>query len=172
MTVTCYIGLGSNLLNPHRQLVAASKALSSLPETKLVKVSPFYQTPPLGPPGQPDYLNAVACIETDLDAHTLLSHLQAIERQQGRQRQQHWGPRTLDLDILLFGSAIVNDPQLTIPHPQLRHRAFVLVPLAAIAPGLTLPDGSSVGELLANVATDGIVRLCVGEECASTGQRS
>lgn len=147
-----YIGLGSNLDDPRRQLGRALEALAALPETRRVSVSSFYRSPPLGPADQPDYLNAVAGLLTRLAPADLLAALQAIETGQGRRRDgPRWGPRTLDLDLLLHGSAQLATPELTLPHPGLRERAFVLVPLAEVAPGLRLPDGAAVARLAAAV---------------------
>jgi 2-amino-4-hydroxy-6-hydroxymethyldihydropteridine diphosphokinase len=143
-----YVGLGSNLDGPRRQLERALEAMASLPRTRLVAVSGFYLNPPLGPPGQPDYLNAVAGLLTRLEPEALLAALQEIEVAQGRLREGvRWGPRTLDLDLLLHGTARRDSAKLTLPHPGLRERAFVIVPLAEIAPGLRLPDGTLVARL-------------------------
>jgi 2-amino-4-hydroxy-6-hydroxymethyldihydropteridine diphosphokinase len=132
--VDAYIGLGSNLAAPHRQLVAALQALAALPETRLRAVSSFYRSAPVGFTDQPDFVNAVACIETSLAPRALLEHLLAIEARHGRVRMQRNGPRSLDLDLLAHGPAVVDEPGLTLPHPRMHERAFVLVPLAEIAP--------------------------------------
>lgn len=130
-----YIGLGSNLADPAAQLQAAVTALTSLPGSTLIAVSSVYASLPLGPSDQPDYLNAVAALDTSLEPLQLLDHLQQIELQQGRQRKtERWGPRTLDLDILLYGDASIHSTHLQVPHPRMAERAFVLVPLAEIAP--------------------------------------
>lgn len=155
-----YVGLGSNLGDPPAQLRRALASLGGLPATRLLSVSSFYRSPPLGPAGQPDYLNAVAGLLTTLPALELLAALQAIETAQGRRRDgERWGPRTLDLDLLLHGDARLASPSLTLPHPGLRERAFVLVPLAEIAPGLRLPDGTAVARLAGAVDTGGLERL-------------
>ncbi len=147
----CYIGLGSNLANPPQQLHTAIAKLSALPYIQVINISQFYQTTPVGPQDQPDFVNAVVAIDTSLNAIDLLSQLQHIEQQQGRIRQQRWGPRTLDLDLLLYGDAIINTPQLTVPHPELLNRRFVIEPLLEIAPMLTLPDGGYLRDLASHL---------------------
>lgn len=145
-----YLALGSNLADPLHQVDAALAALDTLPQTTRVATSSLYRTPPYGPPDQPDYLNAVVALETDLAAETLLDHTQRIEREHGRVRKaERWGPRTLDLDILLFGDAVINTPCLTVPHYDMHNRAFMLLPLLEIAPQLTLPDGTPLAPVLA-----------------------
>lgn len=144
-----YIALGSNLASPLEQVNAAVKALGEIPETRLVTVSSFYRTPPLGPQDQPDYLNAAVALETTLAPEVLLSHTQRIELQQGRIRKaERWGPRTLDLDIMLFGQAIIHTDNLTVPHYDMYNRGFMLWPLYEIAPSLTFPDGISLQQRL------------------------
>ncbi len=154
----CYIGLGSNLDNPHGQLTRAFEALSQLPDSALVARSPLYRSAPVGPP-QPDYLNAVARLDTLLEPLALLDALQDIEQRHQRVRTQHWGPRTLDLDLLLYDEQTLNTPRLTLPHPEMAQRAFVLYPLADIAPQLTLPTGTSLASLLAACPFVGLERL-------------
>jgi 2-amino-4-hydroxy-6-hydroxymethyldihydropteridine diphosphokinase len=146
--VQAYIGIGSNLADPGSQVRRALQALDTLPHSRCTARSPLYRSKPLGPPEQPDYLNAVAELVTELPALALLAALQTIENNHGRVRSQHWGPRTLDLDILLYGDLIVHEPCLTIPHPRLPERAFVLYPLRDIAPALKLPDGRELQTLL------------------------
>ena len=148
--VRAYIGLGSNLNGPIGQVRQALEALRTLPHTRLKACSPLYRSRPLGPPGQADYINAVADIDTKLPALELLTALQWLENRQGRVRAERWGPRTLDLDILLYGDLLLDDPRLTIPHPRLPERAFVLYPLRDIAPQLRLPDGRDLDVLLGN----------------------
>jgi len=144
-----YIALGSNLASPLEQVNAAVKALGEIPQTRLVAVSSFYRTPPLGPQDQPDYLNAAVALETTLTPEELLSHTQRIELQQGRVRKaERWGPRTLDLDIMLFGQAVMNTDTLTVPHYDMHNRGFMLWPLHEIAPSLTFPDGISLQQKL------------------------
>jgi 2-amino-4-hydroxy-6-hydroxymethyldihydropteridine diphosphokinase len=158
--VTAYIGLGSNLEEPRAQLERALDALTRLQQSELLEHSAFYRSAPMGPADQPDYVNAVAALHTALAPLELLDALQAIERAQGRQRgPQRWGPRTLDLDILLYGGRTIDSPRLTIPHPGLAERNFVLVPLFEIAPELVLPDGRTLAALVAACPGDGLVRL-------------
>lgn len=161
MTVTrAYIGLGSNLNRPREQLLTALSSLAALPHSRLAAVSSFYLSEPLGPADQPCYLNAVAALDTDLAPLALLDGLQAIERCQGRRRQaQRWGPRTLDLDILLIGDLSLDLPRLKVPHYHMHARAFVLYPLAEIAPELNLPDGTTLAQLLASCPFVGLQRL-------------
>lgn len=144
-----YIAIGSNLASPLEQVNAAVQALSDIPQSRLVAVSAFYRTPPLGPPDQPDYLNAAVVLETSLDAETLLDNTQRIELQQGRQRKaERWGPRTLDLDIMLFGDNVINTERLTVPHYDMKNRGFMLWPLFEVAPELTFPSGESLQTIL------------------------
>ncbi|WP_371974501.1 2-amino-4-hydroxy-6-hydroxymethyldihydropteridine diphosphokinase [Lelliottia nimipressuralis] len=144
-----YIAIGSNLASPLEQVNAAVQALSEIPQSRLVKVSAFYRTPPLGPQDQPDYLNAAVVLETSLDAETLLDSTQRIELQQGRQRKaERWGPRTLDLDIMLFGDEVINTERLTVPHYDMKNRGFMLWPLWEVAPELTFPNGESLQAIL------------------------
>ncbi len=155
-----YLGLGSNLAEPRRQLEAALAALADLPASHLVAVSAFYASDPLGPPDQPRYVNAVAALDTDLAPLELLDATQAIEQQQGRVRKdERWGPRTLDIDILLFGERLIDEPRLQVPHYHLHARAFVLYPLADLAPALQLPDGRRLPDLLSACPFEGLERL-------------
>lgn len=142
-----YIALGSNLSDPQAQLMAALRAMNVLPNTQVIAVSSFYQSQPLGPQDQPDYVNAVACLETDLAPLVLLDELQRIEHEQGRVRLRRWGERTLDLDILLYSDQILQSERLTVPHYDMHQREFVVIPLVEIAPDLVLPKGESVSEL-------------------------
>ena len=140
--VIVYIGLGSNLNHPTQQLDIAVLALKQLLNTQLLAVSHFYETTPVSTLEQPNFINAVACLKTQLSPQALLYALQNIEREQGRiQTQEKNGPRTLDLDILLYRDQIIHEADLTIPHPRFLERAFVLTPLLEIAPNLILPDG-------------------------------
>ncbi len=136
---TAFVGLGSNLADPVRQVEAALDELDRVPQTRLVKRSSLYRTKPVGYAAQPDFVNAVAQIETGLPPERLLDELQAIEARHGRERSFPNAPRTLDLDLLLFGKQVVQTERLTVPHPRLRERAFVLDPLREIAPDLELP---------------------------------
>lgn len=156
----CYIGLGANLVEPVAQLQAAVTALGQLPETELVQVSRFYSSKPMGPQDQPDYVNAVAALDTRLTPLALLHALQQIELAHGRQRKaERWGPRTLDLDILLFGMQQIDHPELTVPHYGMQLREFVLYPLAELAPDLILPDGVALQSLLQQVPLNGLTPL-------------
>ena len=156
-----YLALGSNLADPLHQVDAALNALDALPQTQRIATSPFYRTPPYGPPEQPDFLNAAVALETDLSAEALLDHTQRIEREHGRVRKaERWGPRTLDLDILLFGDRLIDEPRLKVPHYQIQERAFVLYPLAELAPqDLRLADGRTIPALLAACPFVGLERL-------------
>ncbi len=154
-----YIGLGSNLDDPRRQVSQALAELGSLPGSRLLASSSLYRTPPMGPPGQPDYINAVAQIETALSPHALLDALQAIERAHDRVRSVRWGPRTLDLDLLLYDQQEIADERLCVPHPGLTERAFVVLPLLEIAPTLRVPGFGALAERGAQLDSHGIHRL-------------
>ena len=154
-----YIGMGSNLAEPAEQLRSALQALAQLPDTQLAGVSAFYQSDSLLP-GQPRYTNAVAALDSRLAPLQLLDALQAIETGQGRERLERWGPRTLDLDILLFGDRLIDEPRLKVPHYHMQARAFVLYPLAELAPAdLRLADGRLLKDLLAACPFAGLERL-------------
>ncbi|WP_058542225.1 2-amino-4-hydroxy-6-hydroxymethyldihydropteridine diphosphokinase [Pseudomonas fluorescens] len=154
-----YIGMGSNLAEPAEQLRSAIQALAQLPDTQLVGVSAFYQSDSLLP-GQPRYTNAVASLDSRLAPLDLLDALQAIETGQGRERLERWGPRTLDLDILLFGDRQIDEARLKVPHYHMQARAFVLYPLAELAPtDLRLADGRLLKDLLAACPFAGLERL-------------
>lgn len=147
--LTAYIGLGSNLADPQAQLQRALSELAVLPQSRLLAQSSLYRSPPMGPQDQPDYLNAVAAVDTALSPLALLDELQALELAHQRVRGEHWGPRTLDLDLLLYGEQRIDLPTLKVPHPGLYTRNFVLYPLAEIAPELVIPGFGALGELLA-----------------------
>ncbi|MDG2944284.1 2-amino-4-hydroxy-6-hydroxymethyldihydropteridine diphosphokinase [Bisgaard Taxon 10/6] len=147
-----YIALGSNLNAPAEQLNTAVKAIAALPQTSVEKVSSYYGSKPMGPQDQPDYVNAVLQIQTELSPPALLDELQRIENEQGRVRLRRWGERTLDLDILLYDNLKMQSERLTIPHYDMQNREFVIVPLAEIAPERILPDGKTVAELMRNFA--------------------
>ncbi len=154
MTVA-YIAIGSNLASPLEQVNAALKALGDIPESHILTVSSLYRTPPLGPQDQPDYLNAAVALETSLAPEELLNHTQRIELQQGRVRKaERWGPRTLDLDIMLFGNEVINTERLTVPHYDMKNRGFMLWPLFEIAPELVFPDGEMLRQILHTRAFD------------------
>ena len=150
--IIAYIAIGSNLASPLEQVNAAVQALGEIPQSKIVAVSSFYRTPPLGPQDQPDYLNAAVVLETALNAETLLDNTQRIELQQGRVRKaERWGPRTLDLDIMLFGHETINTERLTVPHYDMKNRGFMLWPLFEVAPDLIFPDGIPLRTILDNL---------------------
>lgn len=154
-----FVGLGSNLDEPDAQLRAARRALEQVQDTVLEEMSPVYRTAPMGPADQPDFLNAVAALRTDLDPFVLLDRLQDIETAHGRVRRQHWGPRTLDLDLLLYGESVLWHPRLQLPHPGLHQRGFVLYPLADIAPRFRVPGRGLVQDLLAGLAASEVRRV-------------
>lgn len=154
-----YVALGSNLNNPRHQLELALEALARLPHSRLRARSGWYQSKAIGPGEQPDYLNGVVMIETSLEPHTLLDHLQAIEAAQGRTRGERWAARTLDLDILLYGEKVIASERLQIPHPRLAERNFVLYPLADISPDLLLPNGVTLASLLRRCPSSGLERV-------------
>ncbi|EHY9859202.1 2-amino-4-hydroxy-6-hydroxymethyldihydropteridine diphosphokinase [Vibrio parahaemolyticus] len=150
--ITAYIAVGSNLADPVSQAQQAIEALKTLPNSEFVQASSLYSSTPMGPQNQPDYINAVVAIKTNLTPLELLDCTQAIEQEQGRVRKdERWGPRTLDLDIVLYGNEVINSERLIVPHYGMREREFVLYPLAEIAPSLQLPDGTEVSELLEQV---------------------
>lgn len=164
--VTVYIGIGSNLSDPMRQLRLAAAALRQLPQSRYLGDSGVYRSRALplpearpGEAAQPDYRNAVAAIETGLDAHDLLERLQAIELRQGRVRDEHWGPRTLDLDILLYGGEQIDDSRLRVPHPEMCRRDFVLVPLQRLAPGLEIPGHGKLADMIERCPSNGLQYL-------------
>jgi 2-amino-4-hydroxy-6-hydroxymethyldihydropteridine diphosphokinase len=162
MSTMAFVALGSNLAHPRRQIARAQAALARLPRTRIVACSPNYVTAPVAcAVDQPDYVNAVVALRTSLPPCALLMHLQAIERAQGRQRSAaapRNAPRTLDLDLLLFGRRRVRLPQLTIPHPRMHERAFVLTPLQDIAPGVTIPGRGLAQRLRQSVRGQRIAR--------------
>lgn len=183
--VRVFIGLGSNLAGPVKQVRQALHALVRLPASRLYAQSSLYRNPPMGPAWQPDFVNAVAELRTDLTPRALLAALQRIELRQGRKRGKvRWGPRTLDLDILLWGGRQLKLQGLTVPHPGIADRAFVLYPLAELAPGLDVPGYGRVEQLLAGVNTSTLIRVggpaaipadgpmrVASADAASSGQR-
>jgi 2-amino-4-hydroxy-6-hydroxymethyldihydropteridine diphosphokinase len=158
-----YIGLGSNLGdhggNPETQLHQAIESISQHPDINLMAVSPRYQTQAIGPGNQPDYINAVARLNTELSPLDLLDCLQQIEHQQGRVRTIRWGARTIDLDILLYNDRVIDSERLTVPHPRMHERAFVLAPLRDLNASIVLPNGENILSLLANCSDQGIVKF-------------
>ena len=158
--VAAYIGLGSNLADPALQIKSARTAIAQIAGVRELAFSSLYHSPPMGPQDQPDYVNAVMGVTTDLPPIDLLRCLQRIENEQGRVRKsERWGARTLDLDMLIYGDQIIELPDLIVPHPGLTERAFVLYPLHEIAPQLLVPGKSSVADLLAKCPMNGLERL-------------
>jgi 2-amino-4-hydroxy-6-hydroxymethyldihydropteridine diphosphokinase len=159
--VTAYVGLGSNLDHPRRQITDALKELVDLPKSRLLAHSSLYRSRPIGPADQPDYINAVAALATRLTPESLLDALQSLENRHGRVRTgERWGPRTLDLDLLLYSDMRIDGFRLQVPHPRMAERAFVLVPLAEIAPGdLPIPGLGKLGTLLSRLSEEAVERL-------------
>ncbi|WP_151671832.1 2-amino-4-hydroxy-6-hydroxymethyldihydropteridine diphosphokinase [Nitrincola schmidtii] len=157
--VRCFIGLGSNLNDPIKQVQSALIELAEHPYITLIGQSRLYRSEPVGPEGQPDYINAVAEIYTQLEPLPLLDALQQIENAHQRLRLQHWGPRTLDLDLLLYGEITLNTERLIVPHPFITERNFVLRPLADLDSELSLPDGQKIINCLANCPMGTLAQL-------------
>ncbi|WP_188152318.1 2-amino-4-hydroxy-6-hydroxymethyldihydropteridine diphosphokinase [Teredinibacter waterburyi] len=155
---TAFIGLGSNQQHPQLQVIRACTSLALHPQIQLLAVSPWYSSKAVGPE-QPDYINGAVKICTSLAPEPLLDALQTIENQQGRVRTQHWGPRTLDLDLLLYGEQTINSERLKVPHPYLAERNFVLQPLLAIEPSLHLPDGRAINTIAWQIGTENLFQL-------------
>ncbi len=160
MTLAC-IGLGGNLGDAAQTLRGAFTALSLLPQTRLLARSQLYATPAWGNEAQPPFINAAAVLETALSAPDLLQALLEIERASGRVRDPavHWGPRVLDLDLLLYGTEVIDLPQLKVPHPYLHERAFALVPLAEIAPDALIPGQGRVRDAVMRIETSQITSI-------------
>ncbi len=157
-----FIALGANLADPLQQIRQAVSALRQLSESQFLACSPLYGSKPMGPADQPDYVNGVVSLLTDLPPHALLDATQAIEREQGRVRKaERWGPRTLDLDLLLYGEQMINDDRLTVPHYGMKERAFVLLPLFDLAPELVLPCGTPLRSLATTCDRSGLAPLTV-----------
>jgi len=158
--IIAYIGLGSNLggdfVSPKQNIASAIEALGEIQSTQMISASSLYESKPVGPQDQGDYINAVVKLETDLNATELLNSLQTIENDHGRERKQHWGPRTLDLDILLFGDQIIKNERLTVPHSEICNRPFVLVPLAEIEPDCVIPEKGLVNDLISKLDIAGL----------------
>lgn len=161
MAVIAYIGLGANLGDAEATVRAALVALHALPATRCLAASRLYRTPAWGRLDQPAFVNAAAALETSLAPEALLDALLALERSHGRERLdgERWGPRTLDLDVLLFGAAVIDSPRLRVPHPHLHERAFALLPLAEIAPQAPIPGHGTVQAALAQLETGGLVPI-------------
>ncbi len=154
-----YIGIGSNLENPKEQVSSAISQVDELANVVVTAHSSFYQTTPIGPEGQPDYINAVIQIDTYLSAHQLLNELQNIENQHGRTREVRWGARTLDLDILLFGEETLCDDRLQVPHPRMLERNFVIIPLAEVVPDYVFANGHDIQSTVETLGTIGIHKI-------------
>lgn len=160
-----YIGIGSNLDSPRQQVVRSVAELRKLADCRVTGVSSLYRSAPMGPPEQPDFVNAVAALLTTLGPHELLRALQDIENAHGRRRGgERWGPRTLDLDLLVFSDIRLSDDTLTVPHPGIRERNFVLLPLCELVPQLTIPGLGKVTELAAVVANSDARIEIIGPE--------
>lgn len=160
--VRAYIGLGSNLGDPILQIRAALSELDQLPDTHLLRASCFYRTPPWGNPDQADFVNAVAEVETLLTARQLLDALLHVETCAGRVRGgERWGPRLIDLDLLIHGDTRIDEESLRVPHPRMAERAFVIVPLAELEPTLRLPGHGVVSELLESMDATSCMRIAV-----------
>ena len=154
-----YVGIGSNLLDPAAQVKSALAELGRLPRTRLVKASSLYRTAPIGFAGQPDFVNAVASLETSLQPAELLAELQAVENRHARERSFKDAPRSLDLDLLLFDEIIQARAELTLPHPRMHERAFVLKPLLEIAPGIAIPGVGPAAARLPEIAGQQVERI-------------
>ena len=155
-----YVGLGSNLAQPEQQVSQALRAIESLPASHISATSSLYISRPMGPQDQPSYVNAVVEVQTEMQAVEFHHCLQKIELEHGRVRKaERWGPRTLDLDILIFGTQVIDSVELTVPHYGMKEREFVLYPLHEIAPELQLPNGPKLTELLINCPLNGLEKL-------------
>lgn len=156
----CFIALGSNQADPALQVSHAVTELAKLPQSRLLACSALYRSAPLGPQDQPAFINAVVMLDTELEPEALLDALQDIEQRRGRVRKaERWGPRILDLDLLLYGDRIIDTPRLQVPHYHMHARSFVLYPLAELAADLTLPDGTSLQQLLTTCPPTDLERL-------------
>lgn len=156
-----FVGLGSNLDDPVQRVCEALEMLGGVRDSSLVRCSPLYATAPWGEPDQPDFINAVAEVATELDPGRFLEELQALERRAGRIRDpdRRWGPRRLDLDLLWFDGTSIDRPELVVPHPRMHQRAFVLQPLADLDPGLELPGRGRVDHLLESLDRSGVRQI-------------
>ena len=169
MTVVAYISVGSNLNNPYQQVKSAIGKLKIADNIYIETISGWYLSDPVGPKNQSRYVNGVIKISTRLSPNQLLKKLHEIEDAHGRIRTVRWGPRTLDLDILLYGSRMISTKKLTIPHPEMKIRNFVLTPLADIEPDLVLPDGSILSSLLENNQLKEVVPILPGDVIEKIG---
>ena len=158
-STVCYIGLGSNLDDPAEQVERAFQFLRAVPEIRLLSRSSLYASGAIGPVDQPDYVNAVAKISTTLDARALLRVLKKIEQLRGRKRGVRWGPRVIDLDLLVFGNQEIDELNLKVPHPGISERNFVLLPLMEVAPGLVVPGLGRVADIAVDESEPRISRI-------------
>jgi len=154
--VRAWVGLGGNVGDPVATLRASLEALSRLPATQLLRTSRLYRTPAWGVPDQADFINAVALLDTALDPRALLDGMLGIERAFGRERRERWGPRILDLDLLLYGDGVIDQPGLRVPHPHLHERAFALLPLLDVSPDAVIPQRGPARDALSALACEGI----------------
>jgi 2-amino-4-hydroxy-6-hydroxymethyldihydropteridine diphosphokinase len=154
-----YVGIGSNLEDPRAQVLRAFDELARLPDTRVTARSSLYRTAPIGHAAQPDFINAVAALDTQLPAQSLLRELQAVEARHGRKRSFPNAPRTLDLDLLLYGDARIDEPGLRVPHPRMHERAFVLQPLLEIAPQVQIPQRGAASQCLAASVGQKVARI-------------
>lgn len=170
---TVFVGLGSNLRQPVLQLQHAVRELGAIADTELVKVSSFYETAPVGIVDQPMFINAVAMLRTRQSPHDFLRQLLAIETCHARVRNEKNGPRTLDLDVLIFDELRIDDDLLVTPHPRMHERAFVLVPLLEIAPEVKIPGKGAAREWLTKIGNDGVRRVAddAGQDQTRSGDR-
>jgi 2-amino-4-hydroxy-6-hydroxymethyldihydropteridine diphosphokinase len=166
---TAYLGLGSNLGDRRQHLAEAVRRLHAGPALQVVKISSVYESSPVGVTAQPDFLNLVVQVATAHVPHELLAECQRIETDLGRVRRERWGPRTIDIDLLLYGDARINDGSLTVPHPRMRERSFVLAPWSEIAPGMKL-DGKTISELATALGEDGLRKLGSLDWAATAGK--
>lgn len=168
---TVFLGLGSNLGDREANVRTACERIASQPGIRLRRVSSLYLTAPIGYVDQPDFVNAVAVIETKIEPVDLLHVVQGIEREMGRVRNFRWGPRVIDIDVLVYDGRTVDTPELTIPHPRMMERAFVMAPLSEIAPDIILPDGRKPGEVSQELRDQCISRLPEAKLCRSSDTR-
>lgn len=152
--IDVYVGIGSNLHDPLQQVLTGIQALSAHPHLRHVQASPIYQSKPVGPQNQPDFINGVIYFQTRLGPHDVLDVLQHLEQAHGRVRKRHWGERTLDLDLLIYGTSEIHTPRLTVPHPLMQERGFVMYPLADLVPQLILNNGITAQESLIDLEFD------------------
>lgn len=155
-----FVALGSNLEDPIKQVNLAIERLANISQIRLIKSSSLYQTSPWGKTDQADFINAVVKISTALTAHELLFQLREIEKKQGKNTLEKWGPRTIDCDLILYENEIIHTPELILPHPRMKLRGFVMIPLAEIEPTLTLPCGEKISDVLRQCDCVGIKKLC------------